>query len=65
MDNKKLKAALEVLLNVSVKYPETAWYIKESNEGGVRMGEIISWRGIYFVVSVLDYGCLYLLFACL
>ena len=42
MGNKKLKAALEVLLNASVKYPETAWYIKESNEEGVRMGEIIS-----------------------
>ena len=42
MGNKKLKAALEVLLNASVKYPETAWYIKESNEEGVRMGEMIS-----------------------
>ena len=64
MDKKDLKAALEVLVNVSVKYSKTAQYIKYS------MKEVEEWEKlpveeVFYFVFVLDYGCLYVMFACL
>ena len=64
MDKKKLGLTLEVLGSVSTKYLEAAQCIEENMKEACEREKLSVEELFYFVVSCLNDGCQYVMFAC-